>query len=105
LELVFFILTAYGLTQILVYGTIFDAIRPAKGKLGELFRCPMCMGFWTGAFLFGINAYTELFTFEYTIANLLILGWLSSGTSYVLNMVVGDCGLKIEHTRSKNDEH
>ncbi len=105
MELVFFILTAYGLTQILVYGTIFDAIRPAKGKLGELFRCPMCMGFWTGAFLFGINAYTELFTFEYTIANLLILGWLSSGTSYVLNMVVGDCGLKIEHTRSKNDEH
>ena len=105
MELVFFILTAYGLTQILVYGTIFDAIRPAKGKLGELFRCPMCMGFWTGAFLFGINAYTELFTFEYTIANLLILGWLSSGTSYVLNMIVGDCGLKIEHTRSKNDEH
>jgi hypothetical protein len=105
LELVFFILTAYGLTQILVYGTIFDAIRPTKGKLGELFRCPMCMGFWIGAFLFGINAYTELFTFEYTIANLFILGWLSSGTSYVLNMIIGDCGLKVEHTRSKNNEH
>jgi hypothetical protein len=105
LELVFFILTAYGLTQILVYGTIFDAIRPTKGKLGELFRCPMCMGFWIGAFLFGINAYTELFTFEYTIANLFILGWLSSGTSYVLNMIIGDCGLKVEHNRSKNNEH
>ena len=105
MELVFFILTAYGLTQILVYGTIFDAIRPTKGKLGELFRCPMCMGFWIGAFLFGINAYTELFTFEYTIANLFILGWLSSGTSYVLNMIIGDCGLKVEHTRSKNNEH
>ncbi len=65
----------------------------------------MCMGFWVGAFLFGINGYTELFTFEYTIANFFILGWLSSGTSYILNMIMGDCGLKIEHTRSKNDEH
>jgi len=55
--------------------------------------------------LFGINGYTELFTFEYTVANLFILGWLSSGTSYILNMIMGDCGLKIEHTRSKNDEH
>jgi len=63
------------------------------------------MGFWVGAFLFGINEYTELFTFEYTIANLFILGWLSSGTSYILNMIMGDCGFKIEHTRSKNDEH
>ncbi len=60
----------------------------------------MCMGFWVGAFLFGINDHTELFTFEYTIANLFILGWLSSGTSYVLNMIIGDCGLKIEHTNN-----
>jgi hypothetical protein len=106
-ELLWFILAAYGLTQILVYGTIFDSIRPTKGKLGDLFKCPMCMGFWVGAFLFGINDHTELFTFEYTIANLFILGWLSSGTSYVLNMIIGDCGLKIEHTnkRGDNNEH
>ena len=30
------------------------------------------------------------------IANLLILGCLSSGTSYVLNMVFGDEGIKID---------
>jgi len=46
-------------------------------------------------FLFGINAFTELFTFEYNYANLLILGCLSSGTSYVLNMVFSDEGIKI----------
>ncbi len=46
-------------------------------------------------FLFGINAYTELFTFEYTIANLFILGWLSSGTSYVLSMLINDDGIQI----------
>ncbi len=105
MELLYFVLTAYGLTQILVYGTIFDKIRPTRGKLGELFRCPMCLGFWVGAFLFGINKYTELFTFDYTIANLFILSCLSSGTSYVLNMIIGDCGLKVEHTRSNKDEY
>ena len=30
----------------------------------------MCMGFWVGVFLFGINAFTELFTFEYNYANI-----------------------------------
>lgn len=87
MDLLYFVLAAFGLTQILVYGTIFDSIRPSTGKLGELFRCSMCLGFWVGAFLFGINGYTELFTFEYTFANLFILGWLSSGTSYVLSMI------------------
>jgi len=105
LGLIWFILAAYGLTQILVYGTIFDAVRPTKGKLGELFHCPMCIGFWVGVFLWGINRYTELFTFEYTIINLFILGYVSSGTSYILNMIIGDCGLKIEQTRSNKDEH
>jgi hypothetical protein len=89
------VLTAFGLTQILVYGSIFDSIRPSNGKLGELFRCSMCLGFWVGAFLFGINGYTELFTFEYTFANLFILGWLSSGTSYVLSMIFCDNGIQI----------
>jgi hypothetical protein len=88
---------ANGLTQILVYGKLFDSIRPTRGKLKKLFECPMCVGFWVGVFLFGINRYTELFTFEYKIANLFILGWLSSGTSYILNMVFGDNGVKHEY--------
>jgi hypothetical protein len=56
----------------------------------------MCVGFWVGAFLFGINTFTELFTFEYNLTNLFILSCLSSGTSYVLNMIFGDCGIKID---------
>jgi hypothetical protein len=34
-DLIWFILAAYGLTYILVYGSIFDPIRPATGKLGK----------------------------------------------------------------------
>lgn len=100
MDLVYFILAAYGLTQILILGSIFNSIRPRKNwlyGLGKLFHCPMCMGFWVGVFLFGINGYTELFTFEYNIANMLILGCLSSGTSYLLSVLVNDFGFKITH--------
>jgi len=103
LELVYFTLAAYGLTQILVYGTIFNKVRPNKqwlGGFGELFHCPMCMGFWVGVLLWGINCQTELFNFEYNFANPFILGWLSSGTSYIMNMVFGDYGIKLETKNS-----
>ena len=97
MDLIYFILAAYGLTQILVYGSIFNRIRPNEdwlGGFGKLFYCPMCMGFWVGVVLFGINKFTELFTFEYSLANALILGWLSSGVCYLLSSLVSDYGFK-----------
>jgi len=102
MDLIYFVLCSYGLTQILVYGSIFDPLRPKDGKLGELFRCPMCLGFWTGAFLFCLNNQTELFTFKYSIVNFMLLGWLGSATSYALSMVFGDHGIKIEHAGENN---
>jgi len=107
MDLIYFVLASYGLTQILLYGSIFNRIRPPKDWLkgfGKLFHCPMCVGFWTGTLLFGINKYTELFTFEYNLANLLILGWLSSGTSYLMSILVDDFGFKVHHTK-KGDKN
>ena len=97
MDLIYFILIAYGLTQILVYGKIFDRIRPTDGRAGELFRCSMCMGFHVGWFLMLLSPFTELFSFDVTVANFFLLGWLSSGTSYVLNTIFGDEGIKHEH--------
>ena len=97
MELLAFVLCAYGLTQILVYGKIFNDIRPTEGKLGELFSCPMCMGFHVGLFLMLLSPFTELFSFDVSVANFFLLGWLSSGTSYVFNMIFGDEGIKHEH--------
>jgi len=96
LELIYFILISYGLTQVLCYGSILDSIRPKKGKIGELFKCPMCMGFWVGFILCGVSPYTELFNFGQHIINFILLGFLSSGTSYILNMGVGDDGFNIK---------
>ena len=95
MDLLWFSLAAYGLTQMLIYGSIFDSLRPTKGSLGKLFQCPMCLGFWVGLFLYGINYNTELFTFEYSVANLLICGCVSSAVSYALSAVFGDNGIQI----------
>jgi hypothetical protein len=97
MNLVWFVLIAFGLTQSLVYGSIFNNIRPSRGKLGELFHCSMCMGFWVGMLLWLINDYTELISFDYSLVTGLFCGFVSSGTSYVLNMVFGDEGIKVEH--------
>ena len=99
MELLTFILVAYGLTQILVYGSILNSIRPTKGKLGELFQCPMCMGFWVGFFLCVISPFTPLFTFEPNFVTPILLGCLSSGTSYILCQVFDDEGIKIKWTK------
>ena len=99
MELIYFILVAYGLTQILIYGSILKPIRPTKGKLGELFHCPMCMGFWVGFFLCVISPFTPLFTFEPNFITPILLGGLSSGTSYILCQVFDDEGIKIKWTK------
>ena len=85
-ELIFFILVCYGATLIAVYGKIFDKIRPKH----HFFKCPMCVGFWVGIFvsflLIGIT----------NIKLLLMLGFLSSGTSYTLCSIFDDSGIKVE---------
>jgi hypothetical protein len=106
LDLIWFILTAYGLTQILVYSKIFEQVRPTRdqwGLIGYMANCSMCMGFWVGMFLFFINGFTELFTFDYNIGNMFICGWISSGSSYFLSMILNDEGLKIQGQKTNCD--
>ena len=56
----------------------------------------MCMGFWVGVMLLLLNPFTELFTFDVSFVNALLLGCLSSGTSYALCMLISDGGLQYE---------
>jgi len=77
-----FILASYGLTQILVYGSIFNSVRPKH----HFFHCPMCVGFWAGLLIYCILNTPELsHGFAY--------GCLSSGTSYALCQIFGDEGI------------
>ena len=96
MHLIVFILVSYGLTQILCYGKIFDSIRPKTGKLGELFSCSMCTGFWVGVLLGVLDPFTGLFSLSTGVLDPILLGFLSSGTSYVLDKIVGDEGIQIQ---------
>lgn len=99
MSLIYFILISFGMTQIITYGTIFNKIRPSY----HFFHCPMCIGWWVGLFLWAINPYTELITFDYSAMTGFLLACLSSGTSYVFNMVVGDDGINL-NTRSQHND-
>ncbi len=55
----------------------------------------MCVGFHVGWFLWAINDFTQLFTFEYSAVTALILACVGSGVSYVLNVIFGDDGINI----------
>ena len=104
MDLLWFGLACYGLTFLVVYASVFDRVRPNKQWLrgfGKLFHCPLCFGFHAGWFLFVINDCTELFTFDYTIANFFICGWVGAGTSYLLSMIIGDEGIKIDKGTSQ----
>ena len=107
MELLTFILCAYGLTQIIVYSDmpLFKRLRPDKeryGGYGKVFHCPMCMGFHVGWILMLLSPFTALFNFDVSAANFFLLGGLSSGTSYIMNMVFVDEGIKYEHKHMDN---
>lgn len=93
MKLIYFILCCYGLTNILVYGRVFEKVRPRH----HFFHCPMCVGFWVGVFLTGISPLTGLFTYEVSLINAFLMGALGSGTSYSLCMLISDGGLQHEH--------
>ena len=97
MQLLYFVLIAYGLTQLLCFSKLLDRIRPSH----YFFSCPMCIGFWVGVFLWGINPLTELITFSNSPVTGFLLGCLSSGTSYALNMIICDDGIQI----GKGDKH
>ena len=100
-NLLIFILASYGVSNILVYSSVFQGLRDNLEKLGtgpkslhKLFSCMMCMPTWVG-FIFSavlqLNGWSTPFT-EYGVDS---LGWtiffdgvLASGFVYAFNVLV-----------------
>ncbi len=105
IQLVIFMLVAYGMTTILVYGSIFNGLRNGIHKLGsdegfvlirpifkfisELIQCMLCTSTWVGFFLslvffspihnfIGLNEYVSVF-FD---------GMLSAGSVWAINAII-----------------
>jgi hypothetical protein len=99
-NLLLFILTCAGLTQILCYGTILDKIRPKTGILGELFRCSMCVGFHSGYIIFSLFWLSGIVLFTNFIVGAFIFSLISSFSSYVLDKSFSDNGISIGINKS-----
>jgi hypothetical protein len=94
--ILFFILACYGLTNILVYGSILSCVRPKEGLWGELFKCPMCMGFHVGWFVALMMKLSNLTSVDPNIVDVFLLACLSSGSSYVLCSLFTDFGINFK---------
>lgn len=101
--LLFFILACFGLTQILVYGSILEPIRPKQGLFGELFKCPMCMGFHVGYVVSFLLCGSELYNISFNFIDMFLMACLSSGTSYVLCSIFTDFGINIKINKSESE--
>ena len=87
------------MTFIIVYGKIFEDIRPKKDyskKWNTLWNCPLCIGFHAGWVLVLLSPYTELWDYKINIVNMFCLACVSAGTSYLLSMIVKDDGIQIK---------
>ena len=55
LDFLLWILISFGITISITHGKIFNSFRVWTSQkstfFGDLFRCPMCLGFWVGIFL------------------------------------------------------
>jgi len=105
IQLVIFMLVAYGMTTILVYGSIFNGLRdgihtagsdegfvftrPVFKFISELIKCILCTSTWVGFFLsltffspihnfIGLNEYVSVF-FD---------GMLSAGSVWAINAII-----------------
>ena len=54
------------------------------------------MGFWMGLILFLFNGYTDLFNFNITIFNAILMAFIGGTSTYILAMIIDDNGIRID---------
>ena len=104
IQLVIFMIVAYGLTTILVYGSIFNGLRnkireasnegykltrPIFKFMSDLISCMLCTGTWVG-FLLSLTFYSPISHFiglnEYY--SVFFDGMLSAGSVWGINAII-----------------
>ena len=89
-DLLVWILIAFGITISVTHGKIFNSFRNWIGEkstfLGDLVRCPMCLGFWVGILL--------SVTWQGVTACPILDGFLSLATCFGLYSVIWAIALK-----------
>ena len=113
MDCLIYILIGWGITDILVNGSILDGIRNfclvKIPFLGKLFTCIQCSGFWVGIFL-GVLSLLSVFEsplWDFTpVARVLASGFLISGCSVLINsMVFSLLSRRIKNNNEDNEEN
>ena len=91
METLIWILAAYGMSQILVFGSIFDTTREWITKkstfFGDLLSCMMCTSTWVGFFFLAFYSPTlSMITIPYS--NIFFDGMLASGGVWAINAII-----------------
>lgn len=92
MNLLLFIIAAYGMSNILVFGSIFNDIRTLIIKnskfFGDLIQCMMCTSFWVGAFIsFFVYSPTQLYNFTNYPLSIFFDACIASGAVWILHTV------------------
>ena len=93
MSMLFWILAAYGMTSILVWGSIFETTRKWIKKhskfFGDLISCTLCTSTWVGFFmsLFLGSISTQYFNTIWII-NLFFDGMVTAGGVWALNAII-----------------
>jgi len=95
-QILTWIIIAYGLTNISMFGSILDKprtyLRSKSEFINELLDCVMCTSFWTGVFLFVF--YYPLIVVPYhifyieIIINCFLTACFTSGAVWALNAII-----------------
>src|ERR1035437_1291644 len=102
MKILMFVLLAYGIVNIAVFGSIFEKwrnfwVRNNPSFFGKLFTCPMCLSFYIGGILsiiFNYMGYTTPFL-DYGITYLPLLVFLdasfTSGCVWIIHNLEEMC--------------
>jgi hypothetical protein len=91
--LIFWILAAYGMTSILVWGSIFESTRIFIKKhskfFGDLIECTLCTSTWVGFFMsLVLGSLSKQFFDNFFIVNLFFDGMFTAGSVWALNAII-----------------
>lgn len=103
MEILIWILAAYGMTNIIVYGSIFEGFRNLIHSLAEtnifgikhiftffsdLIKCVMCSSTWVGFFMSFLYSPTTLYLSLNPYLGVFFDGMLASGSVWAINAIV-----------------
>lgn len=87
MNILFFLLTGYGITNIITREHIFSWLRnKTKGIFNQLITCSTCLGFWVGIWLY--------FFITINITNIILIdilfsGFILSGFNNIIEIIRG----------------